>query len=155
MRPPLAILPLLAALAACGDRAPAVASCDDALAGVWKTRDGRGYHVVENRTGIEIFAMFDTTVPPGGDKNASPLILAPVAFDLRRQRRPGHVGLHGRRTQRMTREGRICTVRTEAVIDRCENDTMVLRFERPGELDWTRCRHAPTGEWETLSLQHH
>jgi len=142
----------LAVQGGCRDRQPAVATCADPLTGVWKTADGHGYHIEENRTGIEIFAMFDTTVPPGGDKRTAPVIYAPIAFDLRRASPPGHVGLTGRRTQRMTRGGNICTMRTKAVIDRCEDNEIALRYERPGALDWTTCKHEHTNEWVELSL---
>jgi hypothetical protein len=148
-----AIFLMLAAPLACTKGRPEVTSCADSLDGVWKTADGRGYDITENRTGIEIFAMFDTTAPPSGDKRTSPVIYAPVAFDLRRVNRPSDSGLLGRRTQRLTREGRICTVRTTAAIESCANNQLTLRYERPGALDWTSCRHAPTGDWAELELK--
>ncbi len=147
------ILLFLAAQAACSRGKPEVTTCADSLDGVWKTADGHAYDITENRTGIEIFAMFDTTVPPSGDKRSSPVIYAPVAFDLRRVKRPSDSGLEGRRTQRMTREGRICTVRTNAGIASCARNRLTLRYERPGTLDWTSCKHEPTGEWVELALK--
>jgi hypothetical protein len=146
------------AIAACGDGTPRVKNCADSLAGVWRTAGGDGetrrYHIVESRAGIEIFAMFDTTVPPEGTKATSPVIYAPIVFDFDRARqRPSAVGLAGTRSQRVTREGRVCRLRTKAVIDYCEDDQIALRFQRPGPLSWSTCKAEPLDEWVALSLQ--
>jgi hypothetical protein len=171
-----------------------VASCDDALDGVWVAvaRDGSAdgtpaptaasgeplrFHIVERsnvegarldsardaperaarRRAIEIFPMYDATVPPTdpGDRRApaarkrdAEVIYAPPVFVIERR----GSALIGRRYQRVTRGARACVLRGQAAIRRCGGDRLTLAWVPPGPIDWSRCA-APGPAWTQLALR--
>ncbi len=136
-----------------GCRPGRVETCADDLAGVWYEADDRErkYHLVNNRTGVEIYAMFDSARSPDGDKHGDELY-APVVFDLERSKSPGARGLTGSRSQRVTRADKICHSRLPAEISRCADNRLTLRYERNRGIDWTSCKARQTGTWESLVL---
>jgi hypothetical protein len=140
-------------LSVAGCRHSRVDSCADDLAGVWYQADDRerSYHLVNNRTGIEIYAMFDSARSHSGAKNGDELY-APVVFDLERSKSPGARGLSGNRSQRVTRAGKICQSRLPAEISRCADNSLTLRHERDRGIDWNRCKAKQTGSWVSLEL---
>jgi hypothetical protein len=143
----------VAALLALGGCAPdAISSCADTLAGVWaEDADAtRRYHVVANRGGYEMYALFDTTVPPDGTPKASaPIIYAPVVYDFQ----PDGATYVGSRTQRHTRGATICTPRTDARITRCAGNTLEIDIEISGAIDWATCERGPSPGTDRLVLQ--
>jgi hypothetical protein len=143
-------LVLLVGVAACG-RAH-VDDCSDDLAGVWHQRGdrGRGYDFRDSRSGgYEVFAMFDTAVPPDGTaKLASPIVYAPWVWDL--DHRPS--GLGGTRLQRLTRDGRSCEARTPIEIRTCAGDTLTIAVKLPTAMDFATCKYAET-DWQELVLE--
>ena len=130
-----------------------VDSCADNIAGVWHEASDRerSYHLVNNRTGVEIYTMFDSAHAQNGDKNEEE-IYAPVVFDLARSNSPGSRGLSGTRRQRVTRAGKICPLRLPAEISRCTDNRLTLRYERDRGVDWNRCKATQTGTWESIEL---
>jgi hypothetical protein len=133
----------------CAD--PPLRSCADPLDGVWRG-GGEAYHVVDHGRGVEIYAMFDTTRPPTGDKRSSDEVYAPVVFDLTRAAPPGGARLAGTRSQRVTRGAKVCSIELPAEIAACGGGRITLRYELDRGVDWNRCRARQTGRWRTLVL---
>jgi hypothetical protein len=68
-------------VAAC-DRGPAIDSCADSLAGVWRDAEGRDWAIVDDGPGLAIYPSFaDAELPPGAPAE---LEVAPRVIDLRR-----------------------------------------------------------------------
>jgi len=151
-RPPgaigAAVAALVAGTVACSGRAR-VDSCDDELAGVWRDQQGRGYHVVDAADhGYEVFALFDSARPPGGDKGGDPVIYAPWVWDL--TRRPS--GLSGTRSQRMTRDGVSCVARTAIEVKACAGGRLTVRVQDVAAMAFPGCAATP-GDWIELVLE--
>jgi hypothetical protein len=130
---------VLAVLAAACTSTPRVDDCGDDLAGVWHEQDhaDRGYHFLHSRSGgYEVFAMFDSAVPPdGSDKRSAPIAYAPWVWDL--ERLPS--GVAGKRTQRMTRDGVSCAAVTAVTVRACRDGQLTIDVEPVTGVDFASC----------------
>ncbi len=116
-----------------------VDSCSDDLKGIWHEAGApdRGYHFRPSRSGgYEVFAMFDSSVPPDGtDKRTAPVAHAPWVWDL--ERLPS--GVAGKRTQRMTRDGVSCPAVTAVTVRECAGDRLAIDVEPVTGVDFASC----------------
>ncbi len=145
----IAIALVLLALAGCG-RGQSVTSCRDSLAGVWRDEgSGQRYHMIANPRGYEMYAMWNSAVPPARARASTDTVWAPLVFDF--AARPGG-GLGGSRSQRAERAGRPCNLRTRASITSCAGAVLVIELEEPTAVDWDHCRAAATAT-RTLRLR--
>lgn len=123
---------------ACSRRSP-VDDCSDDLRGTWHEAGApdRGYHFRPSRSGgYEVFAMFDSSVPPdGADKRTAPVAYAPWVWDL--ERLPS--GVAGKRTQRMTRDGVSCPAVTAVTVRACAGDRLAIDVEPVTGVDFASC----------------
>jgi len=119
-----------------------VDSCADPVKGVWRGDDGKRYHAIEERGRVDIYPMFNASRVTGD------VDYAPYMFGFARKGDE----LVGKRTQRATRKGNTCTVRTEARVS-CKDNALTLRYRPMEPIDWAQCK-APTGApWTTLKLK--
>jgi hypothetical protein len=95
-------------LAACDRRAP-IESCDVRLHGVYTTPAGQRWMLLDNGPTLELFALFDDSVPDG----------APRVIDLRRDGK-----LAGEMKRRFMQRDAICEARAPVTITACKGDTL-------------------------------
>jgi hypothetical protein len=96
-------------VAACDRRAP-IGGCDQRLAGAWTTPQGR-WMIVDNGKTLEIYPLFDDSIPDG----------APRLIDLRRDGK-----LAGDLQRRFMRRAVICEARAPVTVTACNDDTLQL-----------------------------
>lgn len=117
-------------------------SCRDPLAGVWRGDDGNRYHAIEEGGRVDVYPMFNAARVDGDIR------WAPYMFGFART---GDT-LTGKRSQRAERGDRVCTIRTDAAIASCGDDTLLLRYRPVHQIDWARCATEPQGH-QTLTLR--
>ncbi len=89
---------------------PPISSCDDKLAGEWIAPSGR-WMVIDNGPTLEVYPLFDDSVPDG----------APRLIDLRRDGK-----LAGDLKRRFMRRAAICEARAPVRVTACKDDTLQL-----------------------------
>jgi hypothetical protein len=99
----------IVALAACDRRAP-IDSCDQNLAGTWTSPSGR-WMVIDNGRTLEIYPLFDDSVPEG----------APRLIDLRRDGK-----LAGELKRRFMRRAAVCEAYAPVRVTACKSDALQL-----------------------------
>ncbi len=112
----------LALLGACSRPAPPP-TCDDDLAGTWRSGSGERWMILEGST-LEIYPLFDDTHPAGGSAD---LEVGPRAIDL--TRRPQ--AADGEVRRRHMRAGTICIGKAPAHVVACTRDTLELIVTDP------------------------
>src|SRR5690606_29654104 len=92
---------------------PRIASCDDALHGVYVTPAGERWMVLDNGPTLEVYPLFDDSVPDG----------APRLIDLRRD-----AGLAGHVKRRYMRRAEACEARAPVRITACTRDALEIEL---------------------------
>jgi len=119
------MIALAVLVTACSRRDP-ITSCEQSLAGRWRSdHAGEQWMILESRGGaLEIYPLF-----PDGRPASAPAELetAPRAIDL--QRTPG--GLVGDVKRRFMRRGVACTATAGARVTACANDVLELVLADP------------------------
>ncbi len=111
-KPWLAIATMLGVVAgaACNHRT-SIDNCEQNLAGVWVTPSGARWMAIDNGPTLEIYTLFDDSVPEG----------APRLIDLTRDTR-----LAGELKRRFMRRGAVCDARAGVGVTACKADTLQL-----------------------------
>ena len=105
-----ALLAAVAVCAACESRAP-ITSCDMNLHGVYVTPGGARWMLLDNRSTLELFPLFDDSVPDG----------APRLIDVARgDKLAGHV------KRRFMQRAAHCEARAPVTITACKADALQL-----------------------------
>ena len=142
MRRPLIAAALVSTMWGCNPT-PRMNSCADPIKGVWRGDDGKRYHAVEERGRVDIYPMFNASRIDGD------VDYAPFMFGFSRL----GDALVGKRTQRATRNRHTCTIRTQAAIRSCKDNTLTLRYRPMTTIDWARCKPEADQPWVTLTLK--
>ena len=100
----------LCIVASC-DRRPAIDSCDANLMGVWVTPSGARWMALDNRATLELFPLFDDSVPDG----------APRVIDIARGTK-----LAGEMKRRFMRRAETCEGRAPVTITACKDSSLQL-----------------------------
>jgi hypothetical protein len=117
-----AALALIAGLGACSRPAPPP-SCDDDLAGTWRSEAGERWMILENGA-LEIYPLFDDTRPAGA---AAGLELGPRTIDLTRRSKAAD----GETRRRYMRAGEVCIAKAPAHLVACTGDMLELIVTDP------------------------
>jgi hypothetical protein len=147
------LLPLLL-LVACQPEKPPLSSCADSLTGVWDARadprppgappGGIAFDVRDRGATIEVYPLWDTSVPASGAKpgwQGEPgLVLAPWKISLER----AGAAVAGELEQRFTQQGKICSARSAVRLSACRASRARLDVEVITQVDPVSC--APEGE---------
>ncbi len=122
----------LALLVACSHPAPPP-SCDDDLAGVWRSEPGGRWMILDG-SALEIYPLFDDTHPAG----APPAIeLGPRTIDLTRTSKAAD----GEVRRRYMRAGEVCIAKTPAHLVACRGDSLeIVISDPPPPIGFGPCR---------------
>ncbi len=112
----------LAVLGACSRPAPPP-SCDDDLAGTWRSEGGERWMILESGA-LEIYPLFDDTRRAGAPAE---LELGPRTIDLTRRAKAAD----GEVRRRYMRAGEVCIAKAPAHLVACTRDTLELVVADP------------------------
>lgn len=156
-----AALALLLASIGCR-RAPAkIHSCADEVRGVWRVvgeAPPRRYHLYDLGRTVELYPMWDATVPPGGKKAvlaadpAAPVDDTPIYSPPRIALQRNGERLEGSSSFRLTRGGKTCVVDQPARLTGCTGGRAVFGLRQVIEVDRESCVTKLTEEWTDVPL---
>lgn len=132
-------------LAACKPSRPIIHTCADPVGGVWRVDATHRYHIYDLGRTIELYPMWDATVPPDGKKailGTDPLappdptpIYSPPRIELMRDGER----LEGSAKFRLTRAGVTCDVVQPARMTGCAGGAATLSIREVRAVDPATC----------------
>ena len=124
-RRPRAVMIALAVLATACSRRDPITSCDQSLAGPWRSdHDAEPWMILDRQGALEIYPLFPDGRPPN---LPAELETAPRAIDLTRTRG----GLSGDVSRRFLRRGIQCIAKAPVHVTSCANDVLELVLSDP------------------------